>query len=97
MGFFSGLASLFSSNTGHSTEQAAEDSIEYKGFAITPNPMNEGGQYRLSAIIEKEVNEVVLSHAFIRSDVIASRDDCIEMTIRKAKIAIDQMGESIFN
>ncbi|MEL0660118.1 HlyU family transcriptional regulator [Psychromonas arctica] len=98
MGFLSGLTSLFSSNTSHSTEQASvEESIEYKGFTITPNPMNEGGQYRLSAIIEKEVNEVVLSHSFIRSDVIASRDDCIDMTIRKAKIAIDQMGESIFN
>jgi len=98
MGFLSGLASLFSSNTSHSTEQASvEESIEYKGFTITPNPMNEGGQYRLSAIITKGMDDTTQTHTFIRSDVIASRDDCIEMTIRKAKIAIDQMGDSLFS
>ena len=98
MGFLSGLASLFSSNTSHSTEQASvEESIEYKGFTITPNPMNEGGQYRLSAIITKGMDDTTQTHTFIRSDVIARRDDCIEMTIRKTKIAIDQMGEDIFN
>ncbi len=98
MGFLSGLASLFSSTTKNTVESVSvEDSIEYKGFMIMPNPLNEGGQYRLSATIKKEVNNITQSHIFIRSDVIASRDDCIEMTIRKAKIAIDQMGDSIFS
>ena len=93
MGFLSGLASLFSSSTNNSPTQVAEESIEYKEFSITPSPVSEGGQYRLSATISKTVE----GELFIRSDVIASRKDCIEMTIRKTKIAIDQMGEDIFN
>jgi len=98
MGFFSGLASLFSSNPNNSAEQSIiEDSIEYKGFIITPSPINEGGQYRLSATIEKAINGTTQTHSFILSDVIASRDGCIEMTIRKTKIAIDQMGDSLFS
>lgn len=98
MGFLSGITSLFSSKENNSTKQTIiEESVEYKGFMITPNPMNEGGQYRLSAIITKEMGDTTQTHTFIRSDVIASRDDCIEMTIRKAKIAIDQMGDGLFN
>jgi hypothetical protein len=97
MGFLSGLASLFSSSTNNSPTQVAEESIEYKEFSITPAPIAEGGQYRLSATISKTVGGELNTHRFIRSDVIASREDCIEMTIRKTKIAIDQMGEDIFN
>lgn len=98
MGFLSGLSTLFSSNTSNSATQAtAEESIEYKEFNITPSPISEGGQYRLSATISKTVEGELKTHLFIRSDVIASREDCIEMTIRKTKIAIDQMGENLFN
>lgn len=97
MGFLSGLASLFSSNTDTQTKTESADSIEYEGFTITPTPIPEGGQFRLSATITKQINETEKTHSFIRSDVIASRSDCITMTIRKSKIAIDQMGDSIFN
>lgn len=97
MGILSGLASLFSSNADTQTKAESADSIEYNGFTITPTPIREGGQFRLSATITKPVGEIIQTHTFIRSDVIASRDDCIEMTIRKAKIAIDQMGDNIFN
>ena len=98
MGFLSTLTSLFSGNNNNSSETApVEESTEYKGYTITPAPISEGGQFRLSAAITKQVDGELLSHTFIRSDVVASRDDCIEMTIRKAKIAIDQMGDSIFS
>lgn len=97
MGILSGLASLFSSNADTQTKAESADSIEYNGFTITPTPIPEGGQFRLSATITKPAHEMIQTHTFIRSDVIASRDDCIEMTIRKAKIAIDQMGEKIFD
>jgi len=98
MGFLSTLTSLFSSDNKNAPEAApVEESTEYKGFTITPSPISEGGQYRLSAAITKQINEQQQTHTFIRSDVVASRDDCIEMTIRKAKIAIDQMGDSIFS
>ena len=97
MGFLSGLASLFSNNSDTQKKAESADSIEYNGFTITPTPIPEGSQFRLSATITKQTDGIEKTHSFIRSDVIASRNDCIEMTIRKTKIAIDQMGESIFN
>ncbi|WP_417696582.1 HlyU family transcriptional regulator [Psychromonas sp.] len=98
MGFLSTLTSLFSSDSNNMPEAPpVEESTEYKGFTITPSPISEGGQYRLSAAITKQLDEQLQTHTFIRSDVVANRDDCIDMTIRKAKIAIDQMGDSIFS
>jgi hypothetical protein len=98
MGFLSSLTSLFSSDSSNVAKQmAVEESIEYNDFSITPSPISEGGQYRLSATITKMVEGELKSHLFIRSDVVASREDCIAMTIRKTKMAIDQMGEDIFN
>ena len=96
MGFLSTLTSLFSNNKKPEVAPV-EESTEYKGFIITPSPINEGSQYRLSAAITKQLDDQLQTHTFIRSDVVANRDDCIEMTIRKAKIAIDQMGDSIFS
>ena len=96
MFFLTRLKSLFTGTEKKATPQVMEETTEYKEFTIRPTPMKEGGQYRLSAIITKGENDALQSHTFIRSDVVASRDDCIEMTLRKAKIAIDQMGESLF-
>ncbi|MEL0629432.1 HlyU family transcriptional regulator [Psychromonas aquatilis] len=98
MSFLASIKSLFSSSESTTTApEVAEQSIEYKDFTITPTPIKEGGQYRLSSLITKGSDDLMQSHTFIRSDVVASRDDCIEMTIRKAKIAIDQMGDNLFN
>jgi len=97
MGFFSAISALFSGNAGESTKAVdVEASIEYKGFSITPGPIPEGRQYRVGATITKGTGDTLQTHTFIRSDVVASRDECISMTIRKAKITIDQTGDKIF-
>ena len=97
MGFFATLGALFSGNSDTSTTAIeAEASIEYNGFTITPGPIPEGRQYRVGATITKGDGETLQTHTFIRSDVVANRDECISMTIRKAKITIDQSGDTIF-
>jgi hypothetical protein len=93
MGFLSGLKSMFSNNK----EKKAEDAIEYNGFSIIPTPIREGGQFRISAIITKGEGESLQTHTFIRSDTVASQEECIQLTIRKAKMTIDQSEDRIFN
>lgn len=93
MGFFSALKSIFS---GTDTEAKAEAAIEHKGFLIVPAPQKEGGQYRVAATITKGQDDALQTHRFIRSDLIASRDECLAVTIRKAKMTIDQLGDHIF-
>lgn len=90
MSFLSNLKSLFSSS------EESEATIEYDGFNIVPTPIREGAQFRVSATITKGEGESLQTHKFIRSDVIASRDECITHIIRKAKIAIDQRQDSLF-
>ena len=96
MGILSGIKSLFSAS-GES-EAKAEEAVEYNGFNIIPSPMSEGGQFRVAATISKQISEEeVKTHNFIRSDLIPNRDECISITLRKAKMMIDQQGDRIFS
>lgn len=99
MGFFSALAALFTGANNSSTkqQQTPEPAIQYNGYTITPQPIKEGNQFRVSATITKGEGEDLQSHTFIRSDVLAMREDCIELTIRKAQLCIDQSGDSLFD
>lgn len=94
MSILSSLKGLFF--CGASTPEKAEEAVEYKGFMITPAPMSDGGQFRVAATVTKDEAESQKVHSFIRSDLISSRDECIEITIRKAKLTIDQLGDNIF-
>lgn len=81
---------------GGGTSKAAESQIEeYNGFRIIPEPINEGGQYRLAARIENADGSK--SHHLIRADMIRDYDDAVEAAIAKAKQMIDQMGERVFD
>jgi len=95
MGFLSGLKSFFTSDINASTK--AEEVIEHNGFSIVPAPMSEGGQYRVAATISKGEGDDCQTHTFIRSDLVGSRDECITVTVRKAKMTIDQLGDRIFS
>ena len=99
MGILSGIKRLFSAPADAPAK--AEDTIEYKGFYITPAPMSDGGQYRVAATITKpngeSDEEAPRTHNFIRSDLMPNRDECISITINKAKMMIDQQGDNIFS
>ncbi|MGX9416812.1 HlyU family transcriptional regulator [Vibrio sp. RC27] len=95
MGF---LSRLF----GGSDDQAPKDEyakvepVEHNGFSIYASSIKEGSQYRVAGKIEKMVDNELLSHRFVRSDVLASQGDANDLMINKAKVFIDQMGENIF-
>lgn len=81
---------------GGSSDPAAE-TVEYNGFRITPTPAHEGGQYRIGARIEAEIDGELKSHDLIRADMIRDIDECKDASIRKAKQMIDQMGNRLFH
>ena len=94
MSFLSGLKSMFA---GSPIVEAAEEPIEHNGFTIVPAPIKEGGQYRVAATVSKGEGDDRKVHNFIRSDLIASKEECLNITIRKAKMTIDQLGDRIFS
>ena len=78
---------------------AAEEpvsSIEHEGYLITATPMSDGGQFRLCAVISREIDGETLTHRMIRADIFPNRDDAIETSYRKAKQMIDEQGDRIF-
>ncbi|MCH2066378.1 MAG: HlyU family transcriptional regulator [Shimia sp.] len=84
---------------GGAKEAAAEktvQAVEYKGYQITPCPIPDGGQFRISARIDGVVNGEAQSHTLIRADVLRDQSEAAEASVGKAKQMIDQMGDQIF-
>jgi hypothetical protein len=70
---------------------------EYKGFRIAATPINEGGQYRVSGIIEQEEDGAeTKKHTFVRADLIPTQDEAIRITLMKARLMVDQLGIRVF-
>lgn len=81
---------------GGAKAEAPAPTSEHEGFTIRATPFQEGGQWQLCGVIEKEIGGEVKSHRFIRADRFAGRDDAVEMTFMKARQIIDQSGEKVF-
>ena len=75
---------------------AAPEPETYEGFRIFPEPIKEGGGYRLGARIEKEVGGETKVHRLIRADVFQAEDEAVKYSLSKAKQMIDQQGERLF-
>ncbi len=91
MGLFS---RLFGSKTP--AQPVEVEPINYKGYLIYQEALQEGGQYRIAGRITKEIGGELKVHRFIRSDVLASQADADEFMLKKAQMFIDQMGDNIF-
>ncbi|MFZ7093227.1 HlyU family transcriptional regulator [Primorskyibacter sp. 2E233] len=81
---------------GEAAKAPAAEALEYEGFRITPEPIDEGGQYRVCAVIEREMDGETKTHRLIRADLIREYDVCVEASVNKAKQMIDQMGMGLF-
>ena len=94
MSFFKKLFGL----GGASAPEADNDSVpeNYKGYMIQPTPVEEGGAFRVCGIISREVDGERKEHRFIRADQVPSREIADTMILSKARLMIDQLGDSVF-
>ncbi|MCE9969306.1 HlyU family transcriptional regulator [Aeromonas salmonicida] len=91
------LKKLFTALFGGQPAQAVDVTpTEYAGYLIYPEPMAEGGQYRLAGHITKELDGVLQTHRFIRSDLFANPADAERFMVQKAHTFIDQTGDRMF-
>jgi hypothetical protein len=91
VGFFSKLFGLDKEQKTIEVEP-----VEYEGYLIYPEPISEGGQFRIAGRICKEIDGEVKTHTFIRSDLLGSRQDAETFMLNKAKMFIKQNGEGMF-
>lgn len=71
------------------------EEVDYKGFQIATTPMDEGGQFRVCAIISKDVDGEMKTHKLIRADLCASAEEASTIALRKAQQMIDEQGVRI--
>jgi len=90
------LSKLFGSSGGAAAKPAAEPVI-YEDFRITPQPIAEGGQHRIAAIIEKGEGDATRSHKLVRADTFGDRQAAMDASVAKAKQMIDEQGERLFS
>ena len=82
------LKKLFSALfKGQPAQTADVTPTEYAGYLIYPVPMAEGGQFRLAGRITKDVDGVLQTHRFIRSDLFANPADA-EASAGKAQASL---------
>ena len=78
-------------------EKAPAAREEYNGFIIIAEPMTVGNQFQIAGTIRKIVGDETKNHHFVRADYFSAEDDAAEATLRKAKQAIDQLGDDLFD
>lgn len=87
---------LFGGGGGGAASKTEVEPVLHEGCRIYPEPINEGGRFRIAARIEKDIGGEVKTHQLIRADVVDGQDTAVELSTSKAKSMIDQMGDSIF-
>ncbi|QQA41544.1 HlyU family transcriptional regulator [Pelagovum pacificum] len=89
------LSKLFGGKSSSSNREEVK-LHSYKGFDIYPDPMSDGGSWRIAARIEKTVEGELKVHQLVRADTFQDKDVATKESIAKAELMIDQEGERIF-
>lgn len=87
------LKSLFGSTEAGASKVQYEE--EYKGYLLRISPQPQGGQFRVSAIISK-ADDPQRVHHMVRADLLPDLDSATDETLRKARLAVDQLGDRMF-
>ena len=72
------------------------DPILHKSCRIFPEPIKEGSGYRVAARVEKDFGATTKTHLLQRADTCTSLQEAADISVTKAKQAIDQLGDTLF-
>ena len=74
----------------------APDPILHKDCRIFAQPVAASGGYRVAARIEIDLGGQTKTHLLQRADTCSSLQEATDLSIAKAKQAIDQLGAALF-
>lgn len=89
--------SLLSRLFGAKSTPKGPEAVLHKDCRIFVEPIKEASGFRVAARIEKDIAGVTKTHQMVRADTIPSLDQAQEITLNKAKQAIDQLGDQLFS
>ncbi len=90
------LKKLFGKSSDKPKAVKPVETVEHEGFLIATTPIDEGGQFRVCALISKEIGGEIKTHKLIRADILPSIEQASTEAIRKAKVVIAERGEQLF-
>ena len=70
--------------------------VNYQGYDIHPEPLAQGGQYRINGRITHVIDGTEHSYTLVRADLLPSAEQASELMVCKAKRVIDEQGRQIF-
>ena len=70
--------------------------VNYQGYDIHPEPLAEGGQYRVNGRITQRIAGTEHSYTLVRADLLPSAAQAAELMVAKAKRMIDEQGSRLF-
>jgi len=96
--FLTNLWTRLVGERGHdNAEKAAAEAVEYKGFRIRPAPYPAKGQFQTAGVIEKDFEDGMKEHRFVRAETHPSKDDAAAFAVAKGRQIIDEQGERMFD
>jgi hypothetical protein len=93
------IGKLFKSLLGGagSSSHPAADPVDYEGFTIEPEPIDEDGKFRTAGYISGERDGETRRIRFIRADQSTSLEAAVDHSIAKARQIIDEQGKSLLD
>ncbi|MEZ5809873.1 MAG: HlyU family transcriptional regulator [Rhizobiaceae bacterium] len=93
------LKRLFGGGSAGSDDGAvpSAETVEHAGYSIRAAPIRDGGQFRLCAVISRDIDGETRTHKLIRADMFMSADDAADAALRKAKLVIAEQGDAMFD
>ena len=93
------LKSLFGGKLAIASGSAAGPirSVEHDGYLIEAAPLAEGGQFLVAGTISRQIDGERKVHRFVRADRSPTIEDAAEMTLRKGRQIIEQVGTRMFD
>lgn len=88
------LKKLFGGGGGSTPPSAPAET--HNGYTIYAEPVKEGSTWRIGARIEKEIDGELKSHFMMRADTLQSFDEAATASVNKARMLVDQQGDTIF-
>lgn len=85
-----------SDDGGDDPSARAPDEV-YEGVEIRAAPIKEAdGQWRLAGTLTRTVDGATITRRFLRADLLASRDMAVSSSLAKARLIIDENGDSLW-
>jgi hypothetical protein len=90
------LGKLFKSLLGGGKAPAPTvEAVDYKGFSIEAEPIDEDGKFRTAGYISGELDGEVRRIRFIRADQNSNVQAAIEHSLTKGRQIIDEQGAAL--